>query len=131
METNGWGYFMQSIGGRIKSMRLSKRLTQAELAYRVGVTQAAIAKIETNKTKHMEGVTLEKLARELSSTDSYILHGAANPNDMEGAMLAAEMAAIFNGLPLSDKETILRMARAILPTKTVELLPMKKTISLK
>jgi hypothetical protein len=67
----------------------------------------------------------------LSSTDSYILHGASTSNDLEGAMLAAEMSAIFKGLPLSDKETVLRMARAILPTKTVELPIQKKTIGLK
>jgi len=111
-----WGYYMTSIGSRVKVLRVSKRLSQQELANRIGMSQPAIAKIERGITKNMEGETLEALARELSSTANFILKGSANSDDMEHAMISAEMAAIFRDLPLSEKETILRMARAILPT---------------
>ena len=70
----------------------------------------------------MEGKTLESLARELSSTTGYILHGASDEHDHEHSLLQAEMAAIFRDLPLQDKETLLRMARGILPTKKAPLL---------
>jgi transcriptional regulator with XRE-family HTH domain len=112
-----WGYYMQTVGNRVKSLRISKRLNQQQLADRIGTTQSAIAKIERGQTKKMEGETLEALARELSSTPSYILYGAQNSEDHEHSMIAAEMAAIFRDLTISDKETILRMARGILPTK--------------
>ena len=125
---------MQSIGTRVKSLRVSKRLSQQELADKIGLTQPAIAKIESGKTKNMEGGTLEALARELSSTSSYILHGSVSSDDHEHAMIAAEMAAIFRDLPLVDKEAILRMARGILPTKSApppQFKSEKRTISIK
>jgi len=109
---------MQSIGSRVKSLRVSKRLTQQELADKIGVKQATVAKIEGNKTKNMGGSTLEALARELSSTSGYILRGADDSEGHEHAMVSAEMAAIFRDLPMADKEMILRMARGILPNKT-------------
>lgn len=112
-------YQMSTVGFRVKSLRLSKRLNQQELADKCGVSQPAIAKIEKGITKNIKGYVLEALARELSSTVGYILHGASSSHDHEHAMMAAEMAAIFSDLPLSDKETLLRMARGILPTKKV------------
>jgi transcriptional regulator with XRE-family HTH domain len=108
---------MDNIGPRVKALRLSKRLNQQELADRCGVSQPAINKIETGKTKTVKGYVLEALARELSSTTTYILKGSDSPDTLEHDMMMAEMSAIFKDLPLSDKETLLRMARGILPTK--------------
>jgi transcriptional regulator with XRE-family HTH domain len=68
-----WGFYMQTIGSRVKALRISKRLNQQQLATLVGVTQPAIAKIEINKTKNIKGYVLESLARALSTTTSYIL----------------------------------------------------------
>jgi transcriptional regulator with XRE-family HTH domain len=112
-----WGYYMENIGPRVKALRLSKRLNQQELADRCGVSQPAINKIETGKTKTVKGYVLEALARELSSTTGFILYGSDNEASHEHDMMMAEMSAIFRDLPISDKEMILRMARGILPTK--------------
>lgn len=112
-----WGYYMSSLGTRVKALRISKHLNQDELAALVGITQPAIAKIERGITKTIKGETLEQLAYHLSSTTTYILNGSASPEDHESDMLAAEMAAIFRDLSLADKETLLRLARGILPTK--------------
>lgn len=116
-----WGYFMSSLGNRIKSLRLSKRLQQAELADLCGISQPAIAKIERGITKTLKGETLDKLAYHLSSTTGFILHGSGSPDEHEDAMMAAEMAAIFKDLPTEDKETLLRMARGILPPKVPQI----------
>jgi len=113
---------MQSIGSRVKSLRVSKRMSQQELADKISVSQPAIAKIERGITKKMEGETLDALAMALSSTTTYILHGSASPGDHEADMMAAEMGAIFRDLSLSDKETLLRMARGILPAKETPVL---------
>lgn len=112
-----WGFFMQSTGTRVKALRVSKRLNQQQLADAVGVTQPAIAKIETGKTKELSGRVLEALARELASTPSYILHGAQDSDDHEHSMIPAEMAAIFRVLSLSDKEVIIRVARTLVSEK--------------
>lgn len=106
---------MKNIGPRVKALRLSKRLNQQELADRCGVSQPAINKIETGKTLTVKGYVLEALARELSSTTTYILNGSSSADKMEHDMLMAEMTAIFRDLPMQDKETLLRMARGILP----------------
>jgi len=108
---------MENIGTRVKVLRLSKRLNQQELADRCGVSQPAINKIENGKTKEIKGYVLEALARELSSTTTFILKGSDNADSHEHDMMMAEMSAIFKDLPLSDKETLLRLARGILPTK--------------
>ena len=107
---------MNNIGPRVKALRLSKRLNQQELANRCGISQPAINKIETGKTATVKGYVLEALARELSSTTTYILNGSSSADNMEHDMLIAEMTAIFRDLPMQDKETLLRMARGILPT---------------
>lgn len=112
-----WGYYMEDIGPRVKALRLSKRLNQTELAARCGVSQPAINKIEAGKTKTVKGYVLEALARELSSTTSFILYGSSSADNHEHDMMMAEMSAIFRDLPLADKEMLLRMARGILPTK--------------
>lgn len=119
----GWGFFMEHIGTRVKALRLSKRLNQAELAEKCGVSQPAINKIENGKTQKIKGYVLEALARELSSTTTFILYGSESSDSHEHDMMMAEMSAIFRDLPLADKEVILRMARGILPTKKPSKLP--------
>lgn len=120
-EIRMWGFGMNEIGKRVKALRISKRLTQTELADKMGIKQPSLAAIESGKTKTLKGETLEALARELSSTTSYILRGSQSSDDHEHSMLQAEMIAIFRDLPLSDKETLLRMARGILPAKNAKI----------
>lgn len=111
-----WSDTMNNIGPRVKALRISKRLNQQELANRCGISQPAINKIEKGVTATVKGYVLEALARELSSTTTYILNGSSSADNMEHDMLIAEMTAIFRDLPMQDKETLLRMARGILPT---------------
>ena len=106
---------MENIGTRVKSLRVSKRLNQEQLAALCDVSQPAIAKIEKGTTKTVKGKTLEMLAAALSSTTTFILYGSDTEADHEHDMMQAEMTAIFRDLPASDKETLLRMARGILP----------------
>lgn len=121
-----WGYYMANLGDRIKSLRISKRLNQDKLAELCGISQPAIAKIERGTTKALKGETLEALAYHLSSTTTYILNGSTSPDNHEADMMAAEMGAIFRDLSIADKETLLRMARGILPAKDTELIPMER-----
>ena len=106
-----WGFYMQTIGSRVKALRVSKRLNQQQLAKLVGVSQPAIAKIEIGATKNIKGYVLEALARSLSTTTTYILKGAESGDDHESEMIIGEMAAIFKGLKMEDKEILVRIAR--------------------
>ena len=104
---------MQTIGSRVKSLRISKRLNQQQLADLVGVSQPAITKIESGVTKNIKGYVLEALARSLSSTTTYILKGAENGDHHESEMIIAEMSALFKDLKLEDKEVLVRIARGM------------------
>ena len=106
-----WGFYMQTIGSRVKALRVSKRLNQQQLAKLVGVSQPAIAKIEIGATKNIKGYVLEALARSLSTTTTYILKGAESGDDHESEMIIGEMTAIFKGLKMEDKEILVRIAR--------------------
>lgn len=112
-----WGFYMQTIGSRVKALRISKHLNQEQLAAIVGVSQPAIAKIERDVTKNIKGYVLEALARALSSTTSYILRGAENGDDHESHMIIGEMFALFKSLKLEDKEILVRIARGMVDEK--------------
>lgn len=117
--TEMWGEYMSALGTRVRALRLSKRLNQTQLAELAGMSQAAIAKIETGATKSVTGVTLEALARVLSSTGAFLLNGAKDEDEHEESMVIAEIADIFRGLTLEDKQTILRIARGLVHEKPV------------
>lgn len=112
-----WGYYMMEMGSRVKSLRISKRISQARLAELCGVKQPTIANIERGRTKEVKGYVLDALCRELSTTPQFILNGSQSPDRHEHEMLMAEMSAIFRDLDLDDKTTLLRMARGLLPSK--------------
>lgn len=105
--------YMDTIGGRIKALRISKGLNASELARRVDIAQPSLYNIETNKTKSIKGYVLDALARELNTTTSYILTGADNHQDHEASMMLAEIQAIFRSLSAEDKEGLLRHARGL------------------
>jgi len=107
---------METMGSRLTVLRISKRLSQAALAKRCGVSQPTIANIERGRTTEIKGYVLESLCRELSTTPQFILRGSDNPENHEHSMLQAEMNAIFRDLSLDDKTTLLRMARGLLPS---------------
>lgn len=117
-----WGYFMKTVGSRVKSLRVSKRLSQTQLATACGVSQPAIAKIESDKTQEIKGYLLDALARELSSTTGYILRGSTNSEGHESDMLSAEMSVVFESLPVADKEMLIRLARGMTQVKEKPLL---------
>lgn len=105
--------YMDTIGGRVRALRLSKGLNASELARRVDIAQPSLYNIETNKTKSIKGYVLDALARELNTTTGYILTGAENHQDHEASMMLAEIQAIFRTLSDKDKEGLLRHARGL------------------
>jgi Zn-dependent peptidase ImmA (M78 family)/transcriptional regulator with XRE-family HTH domain len=64
---------VSGIGEALETARLAKGLTQAELAARVGITQAALSRYEHGLRK-VEGADLERLAEELDVTPKLLEH---------------------------------------------------------
>jgi transcriptional regulator with XRE-family HTH domain len=65
------------IGDRIKELRVNKKLTQTELAQKVGLTYIQIGRYETQKSSPSSDV-LQKLAESLDTTSDYIMNGSHN-----------------------------------------------------
>lgn len=109
---------METINRRVKSLRLSMRLTQVQLADRCGVTQPTIANIERGRTTEIKGSLLLKLAQQLNTTTLYLVHGAKNEVAHEESMLLSELNNIFYKMTDEDKRALLRTARGLLQTSS-------------
>lgn len=68
-----------SCGERITELMKSKRLTQQEVADKIGVARQSISLWQKNQTAP-SGKNLEKLAAALGTTSGYLLFGQTNPS---------------------------------------------------
>lgn len=64
---------LTTIGGRLKYLRDKKRLTQTEVAEKLGISQSTYVRYEQNKIKRYKEDVFEQLAEILSTTSGYIL----------------------------------------------------------
>ena len=112
---------MTTMGTRLRALRLSKQLTQVQLAARVGVKQNTLSDLERGDSKTMEAATLQALCRELVTTSAYILNGVADGEEHEAAMQEAELIAIFRELPPPSQAALIKDARLLreaMPTQS-------------
>jgi transcriptional regulator with XRE-family HTH domain len=56
------------IGTKLKELRTAKKLTQAELAGRIGIDRSMIAKVEAGKNINPTLSVLQKIANELGAS---------------------------------------------------------------
>jgi transcriptional regulator with XRE-family HTH domain len=106
---------VESIGKRVKALRVSKRMTQEGLAVLVGCKQSSIAYIENDRTTEPKGETLNGLCKALDTTPDFILYGS-DKKDHEHAMQEAELMAIWRRLTDQDRLQLLRAARGLVAT---------------
>jgi transcriptional regulator with XRE-family HTH domain len=104
---------VEEIGKRVATLRISRQISQRELAVRCGVSQPTIANIERGRTKEVKGFVLEALARELTTKAGYILHGEGSADEHETDMMLIEVQAAFKKLARKEQETLLRFIRAM------------------
>lgn len=76
---------METMGERIRQLRLAKQWTQQELGDRVGVSRAAVAQWESGETKNIKNVTFRRLVRELGTTEDYLVFGPDEPGRRDSA----------------------------------------------
>jgi transcriptional regulator with XRE-family HTH domain len=69
----------ETVGERVRRLRLKHALTMTALAHAVGVSEAAIRQIEAGPTKLPGALTTLGLAEALSVTPRYLLTGHDRP----------------------------------------------------
>jgi len=94
---------------QLKRIRASKKLSQSDLANRIGLKPAAVSHFETGQRKPPLD-TLTKLADALSVSVDYLLG-----RDLSRATNAAGMLLqVFEQLSLSDQEVVQDIAKVLL-----------------
>ena len=85
---------MVNMGKKIKSLRLEKDLTQAEVAHRIGVSKAMISSYELEQRSPSYDVLI-KIATFFGVTTDYLL-GLEKPNINYNGLTDREVRAIVN-----------------------------------
>lgn len=67
------GVRMAHLGTRVLKLRRQRKMSQQELAQRVGVNQSFISKIESGEQTKPNAETLKGLARALGCTTDYLV----------------------------------------------------------
>lgn len=77
---------VESFGERLRGLRLSRSLSCAQLAHKVGVTEGAIRQMESGQTKMASFVIGLRLAKELGIDPWYLANGVVDdPEAQAGA----------------------------------------------
>lgn len=64
---------LETMGQRIRHLREKLRLTQTEIANKIGISQSAYNRYEQNEIKRYSETTLDNLAKALETTTEFIL----------------------------------------------------------
>lgn len=102
-----------SMGERVKALRKSFGLSQPTLAARIGISQPAISQIEKNKTKTLRGHVLAGLCEHLNTTPELILGRYDSSQQLEDAMLEAELIKICRDLTPEGRKALQSVARGL------------------
>lgn len=115
---------MTILGNRIKELRNSKKISQAELGKRIGVGKTTISNYETGYSAP-DNETLKKIADVLSTTTDYLLGRTDNPSLNEskleldlGSAKLNKIARYAKDLTESDQDAVLRVVQALRRAKS-------------
>jgi transcriptional regulator with XRE-family HTH domain len=99
-----------NLGDRLKTARLQKGLSQAQLASKVGATQSVIQKIETGKSQRPR--KLDRIARALDVSPVWLMFGTVPVEALDGETVRFAMAWAKLKEPYREamKQAILTMA---------------------
>ena len=64
---------MKGIGRRLKNFREQMGISQLELSHRSGISQASIARIESDQQRNLKADTIRKLADSLGGSVSRLI----------------------------------------------------------
>ena len=98
------------IGQRLKKTRLSKKLTQENLAEQLDISVAFLSRIERGKT-HINLKRLSEICSILGVSEGYILNGTTSTSEQ---YLISEFNEIFNNCSAEKQKLIYEIAKTIL-----------------
>ena len=101
------------IGSRIKEARLSKNLTQEELADQIDISVAFLSRVERGNS-HINLKRLNQICGLLDVSEGYILNGAANNSKN---YLEHEVAELLKKVSPKKQKLIYNVAKAIAETE--------------
>ena len=104
-----------NIGGRIKWLRESKKMSQQKLAETVGIKQSTISDIENLRSNSPNAANLMKIAAALEANPSYITTGQGDPWEYDPPPKegTGELATIYAQFSPSKRAALLAAARAL------------------
>jgi transcriptional regulator with XRE-family HTH domain len=102
----------KTLAGRVSSLRKHRGLSQAALGKRVGISQSAIAQIETGMSKTIKGNTLLKMAAALEANPRWIMTGNGEPLMLDDPGDFSELLELYESMDDDHKAAIVAAARA-------------------
>lgn len=99
------GCDLDTLGGRVKFLRLAKGWSGAQLGRECGFSQNTVWSLENDQVKEPSAQLIWALARALETTPEYLWAGQFDPD--EAALIAA-----FRLLPQEQRPAVLRAAGA-------------------
>jgi transcriptional regulator with XRE-family HTH domain len=97
------GCDLDTLGGRVKFLRLAKGWSGAQLGRECGFSQNTVWSLENNQVKEPSAQLVWAIARALETTPEYLWAGQYDPD--EAALIAA-----FRLLPPEQRPAVLRAA---------------------
>lgn len=104
----------KSVGDRIRSLRIERKLSQEALAKLLGIKQGSLTQLETGKSKAPSSQTLTKLARVFEVDPEWLMTGKGPPQVISAlSEKESELVVLFRGMSEEAQDYVLARARAI------------------
>jgi transcriptional regulator with XRE-family HTH domain len=100
----------ETIGARVRRVRMERGITQARLAHLLGVTRQQVNNLERGRQRTMHERSLGRYAKALGVSEHYLFTGISEPPDLDG--LPALEIYLRQTSRLSD-ENIAQVARIV------------------
>lgn len=97
------------IGSRIRNARMSKKMTQEELANKLDVSIAFLSRIETGNS-HINLNRLTEICNLLDVSEGYVLNGASSNSDK---YLDEEFSLLLRSVSPKTQKLIYKVAKSI------------------
>jgi transcriptional regulator with XRE-family HTH domain len=98
----------ESVGARIRALRLAANLTQDEFAAKLGVSRSAIAQWETDRAGQVRD-NMERIAKVLNTSLGYLVSGEAG--SLQGDELA--LVRLYRACTPEDRRLLVLNARRL------------------
>lgn len=100
-------------GQRIRWLRENKKMLQSTLAKTIGISGAAVSKLENGRSGSPAASTLLKIAAAFSANPEWIIHGRGHPFEIDEKVSASEMSEVFSKLSPEHQAAILAAAKSL------------------